>query len=94
MLKSCYRSSLAALAAGVAVFSLSIAAMRAFDLSGELVFAPGLVLQRFLNALGADLPQRAAVATTLLAWCLVADGVLLVLRRPWRAAAHSGTGSR
>ena len=91
MLKAYYRSSLSALAAGVAAFALSIAAMRLFDLSGELVFFPGLALQKFLNALGADLPQRAAVATTLLAWCLVADAVLLALRRPWRAAAERRT---
>ena len=87
MLKAYYRSSLVALAAGLAAFALSVAAMRVFDLSGELVFAPGLVLQRFLNALGADLPRRAAVATTLLVWCLVADALLLMLRRPWRAVA-------
>ena len=88
MLKAYYRSSRTALIAGVLCFALSILAMRLFDLSERVVFAPGVLLQGFLNELGADLPARVAVLGTLLAWCLVADAVFLVINRPWRAAAE------
>ena len=86
MLKAYYRSSLAALGVGIFAFACSLLLMRAFALPGDVVFAPGLALRNFLNALGADLPRRTAVATTLLAWCLVADVAFLLLRRPWRTA--------
>jgi len=90
MFKAYYRSSLVALVLGVGAFALSVAAMGVFHVPGELVFAPGLALQRGLNALGADLPQRAAVASTLIAWCLISDAALLVVRRPWRGETAKG----
>jgi hypothetical protein len=89
MLKAYYRSSLVALGVGVAAFAASVLLMRVCGLSADLVFAPGLVVRNVLNALGADLPRRTAVATTLLAWCLVADALLLVVRRPWRESASA-----
>jgi hypothetical protein len=89
MLKSYYRSSRTALVAGVAAFAVSVLLMRAFSLPGDLVFAPGLALQSLLNALGADLPRRLAVLTTLLAWCLVMDALFLLINRPWRLAQKS-----
>ena len=88
MLKAYYRSSLAALGAGVAAFAASVLLMRIGGLPADLVFAPGLVVRNVLNALGADLPQRTAVATTLVAWCLVADALFLVIRRPWRSVSQ------
>jgi hypothetical protein len=91
MLKSYYRSSLTASVAGVAAFAVSLAAMRLFHVREELVFAPGLLLQSLLNALGADLPRRMAVLCTLFCWCLVADGVFLMINKPWRRAAESET---
>jgi hypothetical protein len=90
MLKSYYRSSRAALFAGVGAFAVSVALMRVFGVPGDVVFAPGLALQSLLNALGADLPRRAAVFTTLFAWCLIADAVFLLIRRPWRTENAKG----
>ena len=90
MLKAAYRSSLAALVAGLAAFALSIALNRVFRVPGDVVFAPGLAMRHLLNTLGADLPRSAAVLTTLIAWCMAADAVFLVLRKPWRSAASRG----
>jgi hypothetical protein len=86
MWKAYYRSSFAATIAGVTVFAVSVLAMRVFGVREEIVLAPGLALQSFLNAMGADLPRRMAVLCTLLAWCLVADAVFLAINRPWRTA--------
>ncbi len=88
MLKAYYRSSRAALVAGVAAFAVSILLMRTLHVPANVVFAPGLLLQGFLNSLGADLPRRMAVPTTLFAWCLAADAVFMIVRRPWRAPSR------
>lgn len=92
MVRSFYRSSVAALLAGLAVFVASIVLTRAFHVPEDVVFAPGLLLQRFLNALGAELPRRVAVLGTLVAWCLAADGVLMLVNKPWRATDGARAG--
>jgi len=89
MLKAFYHSSFVAALAGVAAFGVSVLVMRMFGVPGEIVFAPGLAIQWVLNSLGADLPRRVAVFTTLAAWCLVADAVLMLVNKPWRAARET-----
>ena len=92
MFKAYYRSSFTALVAGVFGFAVSLLAMRLFQLSERLVFAPGVVIQTFLNRFGADLPDRVAVFATLLAWCLVADALFLAINRPWRGERETARG--
>jgi hypothetical protein len=92
MFSAYYRSSLTAMVAGLAGFALSLLAMRAFDVPPHVVFAPGLLIQSMLNAIGADLPRRVAVFGTLAAWCLVADVVFMWVNRPWRATQRVETG--
>jgi hypothetical protein len=88
MLRAYYRSSRAALVAGVAAFGVSVLLMRTFHVPADVVFAPGLLIQGFLNSIGADLPRRSAVPTTLFAWCLASDALFMLVRRPWRAASR------
>jgi hypothetical protein len=89
MLRAYYRSSRAALVVGVAAFAVSILLMRTLHVPADVVFAPGLLIQGFLNWMGADLPRRIAVPTTLFAWCLVADAFFMLLRRPWRQTENA-----
>ena len=84
MFRAWYRSSRAAAIAGVAVFAVSVLLMRAFDVPARVALAPGLLLAAGLRSLGADITNRMELVVALFAWCLIADALFLLVRRPWR----------
>ena len=69
---------------GVLAFAASVGLGLLFDLPPMMIFGPGFLAQRLVEALGANVTNRFGVAGTLVAWCV---GMIAVVA--WRERRRS-----